>query len=57
MKDGYTESLVKPHGQGSMVTKTQRVHLVKDTPVILSRNERTSNEHGNACVQEGLTLW
>jgi hypothetical protein len=29
------------------------VHLirVRDTPVILSRKERTRDEHGNACVQ------
>jgi hypothetical protein len=26
-----------------------------DTLVILSHNEWTSDEHGNACVQEGLT--
>jgi hypothetical protein len=33
------------------------MHLVEvgDTPVILSRNEPTRDEHGNACVQEGLT--
>jgi hypothetical protein len=40
-----------------MITKTQGVCLVgvRDTPVVLSHNERTSDEHGNACVQEGLT--
>jgi hypothetical protein len=26
-----------------------------DTPAILSHNERTRDEHGNARVQEGLT--
>jgi hypothetical protein len=26
-----------------------------DTPVVLSRNERIRDEHGNARVQEGLT--
>jgi hypothetical protein len=57
MKDSCTESHVKTQGQGSMVTKTQGVCLVgvTDTPVILSHNERTSDEYGNACVQEGLT--
>jgi hypothetical protein len=40
-----------------MVTKTQGVCLVgvTDTPVILSHNERTSDEYDNAYVQEGLT--
>jgi hypothetical protein len=39
-----------------MITKTQGVRLVRvrDTPIILNCNERTSDEHGNACVQEGL---
>jgi hypothetical protein len=39
-----------------MITKDQGVHLVRvrDTPVVLTRNERTSDEHGNACVQDGL---
>jgi hypothetical protein len=57
MNDGCTKSLVKPQGQGSMVTKTHGVHMVRvwDTPVILSRNEWTSEENGNACVQQGLT--
>jgi hypothetical protein len=57
MKDGCTESLVKPQGQGSIVTKTQGVHLVRvrDTLVILSHNERTRDKYGNTCVQEGLT--
>jgi hypothetical protein len=42
-----------------MITKTEGVRLVRvrDTPVVLSHNERTRNEHGNACVQEGLTSW
>jgi hypothetical protein len=55
----HLKSLVKPQGQGSMITKTQGLRLVRvmDTTVILSHNERTSDEHGNACVQEGLTLW
>jgi hypothetical protein len=41
------KSLVKPQG----------VHLVRvrDTPVVLSHNEQTSGDHGNACVQAGLT--
>jgi hypothetical protein len=30
---------------------------VMDKPVILSRNERTSDEHENACVHDGLTSW
>jgi hypothetical protein len=40
-----------------MVTKTQGVRLVRvwDTPIVLSHNERTSDEHGNIDVQEGLT--
>jgi hypothetical protein len=42
-----------------MITETQEVRLigVRDTPVILSHNERTRDEHDNACVQEGLTSW
>jgi hypothetical protein len=57
MKDKRSKSLVKPKGQISMITKTQEMHLVRvtDTPVILSCNKRTSDEHGNACVQEDLT--
>jgi hypothetical protein len=41
-----------------MITKTQGVHLVgvMDTPVVLSHNEQTRDEHGNACVKEDLTL-
>jgi hypothetical protein len=48
---------VKPQGQGSMITKTREVLLVgvMDTPVVLSHNEQTRDEHGKACVQEGLT--
>jgi hypothetical protein len=40
-----------------MITKTQGVRLVgvMGTPVTLSRNELTRDEHGNACVQHGLT--
>jgi hypothetical protein len=58
MKDGCTKSHVKPQVLGSMITKAQGVHLVRviDTSVVLSHNERTSDEHGNACVQKGLTL-
>jgi hypothetical protein len=35
MKDKHLKSLVKPQGQGSMITKAQGVHLVtvRDTPV------------------------
>jgi hypothetical protein len=35
-----------------MVTKAQGAHLVRvrDTPVVLSHNERARDEHGNACV-------
>jgi hypothetical protein len=45
----HSKSLVKPRQQG--------VHLVRvlDTPVILSHNEQTRDEHGNACVEHGLT--
>jgi hypothetical protein len=52
MKDKRSKSLEKPQGQGSMITKTQGVHLirVRDTPVILSHNERARDEHGNTCV-------
>jgi hypothetical protein len=55
-KKGWSEhskSLVEPQGQGSMVTKTQGVCLirVRDTSIILSRNEWTSDEHGNAGVK------
>jgi hypothetical protein len=59
MYDGRTESLVKQQGQGSMLTKTQRVHLVEvmDTPVVLSHNGPTRDECGNTCVQEDLTSW
>jgi hypothetical protein len=48
---------MKPRGQGSTITKNQRLHLVgvMDTPVVLSHNERTRDEHDNTCVQEGLT--
>jgi hypothetical protein len=47
MKDGCTESLVKPQGQESMITKTQGVRLarVRDTPVILSHIEWTRDKH------------
>jgi hypothetical protein len=40
-----------------MITKTKGVCLVRvrDTPVVLSHNERTRDEHGNVCVQHGLT--
>jgi hypothetical protein len=53
MKDKHLKALAKPEGQGSMITKTQGAHLVivRDTPVILSHNERARDEHGNACVQ------
>jgi hypothetical protein len=36
-----------------------KVRLVRviDTPVVLSHNRRTRDEHGNTCVQEGLTSW
>jgi hypothetical protein len=52
MKDKRPKSLAKPQGQGSTITKTQGVHLirVRDTPVILSRKERTRDDHGNTCV-------
>jgi hypothetical protein len=45
--------------QESMITKTSRVRLVRviDTPVVLSHNRRTRDEHGNTYVQEGLTSW
>jgi hypothetical protein len=48
---------VKPQGQRLMLAKAQGVRLVRvrNTPVALSHNDRTSDEHGNACVQEGLT--
>jgi hypothetical protein len=41
-----SKSLAKPQGQGSMITKTQGVCLVKvwETPVVLSRNEWTSDD-------------
>jgi hypothetical protein len=53
MKDKRLKALANPQGQGSMITKTQGAHLVRvrDTPVILSHNERARDEHGNACVQ------
>jgi hypothetical protein len=53
MNDMCTKSLLKPQGQSLMITKVQEVHLirVRDTPVALSHNERTRDEHGNACVQ------
>jgi hypothetical protein len=42
-----------------MITKAQGVQFggVRDTPVILSHNEQTRDEYGNACVQKGLTTW
>jgi hypothetical protein len=42
-----------------MITETPEVCLVRvrDTPVILSHNEGTGDEHGNACVPEGFTYW
>jgi hypothetical protein len=59
MKDGWTESPVKPQGHRLMISKTQGVCLIKvrDTQSSLSHNERTSDEHGNACVQHSLTSW
>jgi hypothetical protein len=30
---------------------------VRDTPIVLSHIEWSRDEHGNACVQEGLTSW
>jgi hypothetical protein len=35
-----------------MVTKAQGVHLVRvrDTPIVLSHNERARDEHDNTCV-------
>jgi hypothetical protein len=53
MKDKHSKSLMKPHAQGSMITKMQGVHLVevRDTPVILSHNEWTRDESGNAYVE------
>jgi hypothetical protein len=53
MKDKHLKALVKPQGQGSMITKTQGAHLVRvrDTAIVLSHNERAMDEHGNACVQ------
>jgi hypothetical protein len=59
MKGKCSKSLVKPQELRSMITKTQGIRLVRvrDTPVILSHNERTKDEHGNTGVQQGLTLW
>jgi hypothetical protein len=53
MKDKHSKAFGKPQGQGSMITKTQGVHLVgvRDTPVVLSHNKWAREEHGNACVQ------
>jgi hypothetical protein len=41
-----------------MVTKTQggRLVRVRDTTIVLSRNEWTSDDHGNTGVQEGISL-
>jgi hypothetical protein len=52
MKVKHLKSLAKPEGQGSMITKTQGVHLVRvrDTPVVLSHNRRARDKHGNTCV-------
>jgi hypothetical protein len=56
MKGKHSNSLVELEGQGSIITRTQRVGLarVRDTPgdtqVILRHNERTRDEHGNTCV-------
>jgi hypothetical protein len=59
MTDKRPKSLMKPQGQGLMITKAQGVQFggVRDTPVILSHNEQTRDEYGNACVQKGLTTW
>jgi hypothetical protein len=53
MKDKHSKALAKPKGQGSMITKTRGVHLVRvrDTPVILSHKGWTRDEHSNTCVQ------
>jgi hypothetical protein len=53
MKDKRLKALAKPQGQGSMITKTQGVHLVgvRDTPVVLNHNERARDEHDNTYVQ------
>jgi hypothetical protein len=42
-----------------MITKTSGLRLVRviDTPIALSHNRQTRDEHGNTCVQEGLTSW
>jgi hypothetical protein len=52
MKDKCSKALAKPQEQGSMITKTQGVHLVgvRDTPVILSHNKWATDKHGNTCV-------
>jgi hypothetical protein len=52
-----SKSLAKSQGQGSMITKTQGVLLVRvmDTPVVLSHSEWTRDKHDKDCVQEGLT--
>jgi hypothetical protein len=59
MKDGCTKSLAKSQGEGTMITKTQGVYLVRvgDTQVIPGRKEWTQGEHGNACDQQALTKW
>jgi hypothetical protein len=42
MEDKHSKALVKPQGQGLMITKTQGVYLirVRDTSVVLSHNKR-----------------
>jgi hypothetical protein len=42
-----------------MITKISGSALGRSNghTVILSRNEQASDEYGNTCVQEGLTLW
>jgi hypothetical protein len=56
--EGSVRSHLRNHkDKDSRITKTQGLRLVGvcDTPIILCHNKQSSDEHGNACVQEGLT--
>jgi adenine deaminase len=57
MNEGCMEALVKQQVQGSMMTKTSRSvpGYIKGHTSHLKSQQWTSDEHSNACVQEGLT--
>jgi hypothetical protein len=56
IKDKRLKSLAKPQGQGSTITKTQGVHLirVRDTPVILSHKNGLAT---NMVILVSIEIW